>query len=223
MNAEPHQSRATAATFVQGHRSRIPGFPAPVGLYDPRFEHDSCGVGMVVHMKGKASHKIIEMGLEMLENMNHRGITCGCEENSGDGAGVMASLPDKFFRKEATKWGFKLPKAGEYGVAMCFLPKDLVARQESEQILEERVVKSYGMTVLGWRDVPTNENFVGPTPKTMEPRIRQCFIGMGEAFYNRRDFNRRKCLSRSQQHFPRAKLSLEMSPRPRRKFSTSPA
>ena len=170
--------------FVQGFRPDRSGLPAPIGLYDPRYEHDACGVGMVVHMKGKASHKIIQMGLEMLENMNHRG-ACGCEENSGDGAGIMASMPDKFFRKEAAKWGFKLPKAGEYGVAMCFLPKDLVARQEAERVLES-VVKSYGMTVLGWRDVPTNENFVGPTPKTVEPRIRQCFIGMGETFYNRK-------------------------------------
>ena len=180
--------------FVQGFRPDRSGLPAPIGLYDPSYEHDACGVGMVVHMKGKASHRIIDMGLEMLENMNHRG-ACGCEENSGDGAGIMASLPDKFFRKEAAKWGFKLPKAGEYGVAMCFLPKDLVARQEAEHVLES-VVKSYGMTVLGWRDVPTNENFVGPTPKTVEPRIRQCFIGMGETFYNRKDFNRRMYLVR---------------------------
>ncbi|HEX3355612.1 MAG TPA: glutamate synthase large subunit [Tepidisphaeraceae bacterium] len=187
MSAEPPQ-------FVQNFRPDRSGLPAPVGLYDPRYEHDACGVGMVVHMKGKASHRIIDMGLEMLENMNHRG-ACGCEENSGDGAGIMASLPDKFFRKEAAKWGFKLPKAGEYGVAMCFLPKDLVARQESERVLES-VIKSYGMTVLGWRDVPTNDKFVGPTPKTMEPRIRQCFIGMGDTFYNRRDFNRRMYLVR---------------------------
>jgi glutamate synthase domain-containing protein 2/glutamate synthase domain-containing protein 1/glutamate synthase domain-containing protein 3 len=170
------------------------GLPAPQGLYDPRFEHDACGVGFICNIKGKASNRIVSQALEMLENMNHRG-ACGCETDSGDGAGIMLSLPDKFFRREASKWGFKLPKAGEYGIAMCFLPKDLVARQEGERVLEG-VVRSYGMTVLGWRDVPTNENFVGPTPKSVEPRIRQCFIGMGETFYNRADFNRRMYLVR---------------------------
>jgi glutamate synthase domain-containing protein 2/glutamate synthase domain-containing protein 1/glutamate synthase domain-containing protein 3 len=130
----------------------------------------------------------------MLERMNHRG-ACGCEENSGDGAGIMVATPDKFFRREGLKWGFKLPKAGEYGVAMCFLPKDLIARQECERILENNV-RAFGMVVLGWRDVPTNENFVGPTPRMTEPKIRQCFIGMGETFYNRKDFNRRMYLLR---------------------------
>src|SRR5438309_5597264 len=110
----------------------------PVGLYDPRFEHDSCGVGFICHIKGKAHNKIVSQALEMLENMNHRG-ACGCEIDSGDGAGIMASLPDKFFRRESMKWGFKLPKYGEYGVAMCFLPKDLIARQEGERILESVV------------------------------------------------------------------------------------
>ncbi|HEY1628528.1 MAG TPA: hypothetical protein VGF52_01645, partial [Tepidisphaeraceae bacterium] len=173
----------------QPRRPRIPGLPAPQGLYHPAFEHDACGVGFLCNIKGKASNRIIAQGLEMLENMNHRG-ACGCESDSGDGAGIMVATPDKFFRREAVKWGFKLPKFGEYGVAMCFLPKDLVARQECERILET-TARGYGMTVLGWRDVPTNENFVGPTPKRTEPKIRQCFIGMGETFYNRKDFNRR--------------------------------
>src|SRR5689334_672874 len=95
---EPHQRLRSVA-----------GLPAPQGLYEPRFEHDACGVGFICHMKGKASQKIVSSALEMLENMNHRG-ACGCEVNSGDGAGIMASLPDKFFRKESMKWGFKLPK-----------------------------------------------------------------------------------------------------------------
>src|SRR5438093_11828982 len=81
------------------------GLPAPQGLYDPRFEHDSCGVGFVCHVKGKANHKIVDQALEMLENMVHRG-ACGCETDSGDGAGIMLSMPDKFFRREAMKWGF---------------------------------------------------------------------------------------------------------------------
>ncbi|HEY7090834.1 MAG TPA: glutamate synthase large subunit, partial [Tepidisphaeraceae bacterium] len=152
------------------------------------------GVGFLCNIKGKGSNKLVLQALEMLENMNHRG-ACGCEPDSGDGAGILMATPDKFFKREAKKWGFKLPKAGEYGVAMCFLPKDLVARQESERVLEN-TVRRYGMVVLGWRDVPTNENFVGPTPRSMEPKIRQCFIGMGETFYNRKDFNRRMYLVR---------------------------
>src|SRR6266576_2130790 len=124
MSAEPHQ-------FVQAFRPDRSGLPAPIGLYDPRYEHDACGVGMIVHMKGKASHKIIEMGLEMLENMNHRG-ACGCEENSGDGAGVLVKMPDKFFRKEAKKLGITLPKAGDYAVGMIFLPQDRAARLKCE-------------------------------------------------------------------------------------------
>ena len=173
---------------------RFSGLPAPIGLYHPQYEHDSCGVGFICHIRGKASHRIVNDALQMLENMEHRG-ACGCESDSGDGAGIMVSMPDKFFRKEAVKWGFKLPKAGEYAVAMCMLPKDLVAREEGQRILET-TAQSYGMKVLGWRDVPTNEAFVGPTPKTVEPRMRQCFIGMDEKFYNRGDFNRRLYLVR---------------------------
>src|SRR5262245_16132793 len=167
----------------------ITHLPKQQGLYHPAFEHDACGVGFLCHIKGKASNKIVLQALEMLENMNHRG-ACGCEPDSGDGAGILVATPDKFFRREARRLGFKLPKAGEYGVAMCFLPKDLIAREECEGILENSV-RSFGMTILGWRDVPTDNRHVGPTPRSMEPKVRQCFIGMGETFYNRADFNRR--------------------------------
>ncbi|HVT91073.1 MAG TPA: glutamate synthase large subunit [Tepidisphaeraceae bacterium] len=176
------------------HQWTSHGLPPPQGLYHPAFEHDSCGVGFLCQIKGKSSNKIVLQALEMLERMNHRG-ACGCEANSGDGAGIMVATPDKFFRREARRLGFKLPKAGEYGVGMCFLPKDLVAREECERVLED-IVRSYGMTVLGWRDVPTNGKFIGPTPTRTEPRIRQCFVGMGDTFYNRADFNRRMYLVR---------------------------
>ncbi|MCS7034340.1 MAG: glutamate synthase-related protein, partial [Phycisphaerae bacterium] len=172
----------------------VQGLPPPQGLYLPQFERDSCGVGFICHIRGKASHRIVSDALQMLENMNHRG-ACGCEPDSGDGAGIMVSMPDKFFRKEASKWGFKLPRPGEYAVAMCMLPKDLVAREEGQRILEQ-TASSYGMKVLGWRDVPTNEIHVGPTPRTLEPRIRQCFLAPTETFYNRADFNRRLYLVR---------------------------
>ncbi len=168
--------------------------PPPQGLYDPAFEHDSCGVGFIAHIKGKASNPIVLRALEMLENMNHRG-ACGCEPDSGDGAGIMVATPDKFFRRKAGELGFKLPKPGDYAVAMLFLPKDLVSRRACEALFE-RIVREYDMRVLGWRDVPTNNQFVGNTPKLTEPRIRQAFVAMAETFYNRADFNHRLYLVR---------------------------
>src|SRR5688572_13997753 len=135
--------------------------PPAQGLYDPAFEHDSCGVGFICHMKGKASNKIITDALQMLENMNHRG-ACGCEVNSGDGAGILVRTPDKFFRKEAAKVNIKLPKLGEYAVAMVFMTRNAEEQAECKRIFED-VVQQYGMVVLGWRDVPTDNSMIGPT------------------------------------------------------------
>jgi glutamate synthase domain-containing protein 2/glutamate synthase domain-containing protein 1/glutamate synthase domain-containing protein 3 len=163
-------------------------------LYDPRFEHDACGVGFICQMKGKASHQLVSDALQMLENMNHRG-ACGCEENSGDGAGLLVRMPDKFMRKAAKKQGINLPKLGEYAVGMVFLPKERAARLKCEQTLE-KVVRDYDMRVLGWRDVPVDHKHVGPTPRKVEPTIRQIFVGMDETFYQRSDFDRRLYLVR---------------------------
>jgi glutamate synthase (NADPH/NADH) large chain len=179
---------------IVSERTRMHGLPPAQGLYDPQFEKDSCGVGFIAHLKGKASNSIVLRAMEMLENMNHRG-GCGCEPDSGDGAGIMVGTPDKFFRRKAGELGFKLPKLGEYAVGMVFLPRDLVSRRECEAVLE-KIIRDYGMVVLGWRDVPVNGEFVGPTPRKSEPRIRQLFVGMGETFYNRQDFNRRLYLVR---------------------------
>jgi glutamate synthase domain-containing protein 2/glutamate synthase domain-containing protein 1/glutamate synthase domain-containing protein 3 len=181
------------------------GFPQPEGLYNPDYEHDSCGVGFICHIKGKASNKIVSDALLMLENMNHRG-ACGCEPDSGDGAGIMVRTPDKFFRKEAGRLGIKLPPERQYGVAMIFLPQEMVSRHQCEQLFE-KVVRDYGMVVLGWRDVPVDTSVVGPTPRRTEPRIRQCFVGMGETFFNRADFDRRLYLVRQ-----RAENTIEFSP-----------
>ena len=145
-------------------------------------------------MKGHSSNKIVSDALLMLENMNHRG-ACGCEPDSGDGAGIMVKMPHEFFQKRCKKLGISLPQPGQYGVGMMFLPKDLVARRECEQVFE-KVVRDYGMVVLGWRDVPVNSAGVGPTPRQTEPKIRQVFVGMGESFYNRMDFDRRLYLVR---------------------------
>ncbi len=123
------------------------GLPPAQGLYDPQFERDSCGVGFICHIKGTPSHKIVSDALLMLENMNHRG-ACGCEEDSGDGAGILVRTPDAFLRKECRKLGIALPPAGQYACGMIFLPQDMVQRDECERIVEQ-VISDYGMTVLG--------------------------------------------------------------------------
>ncbi|MFZ4693861.1 MAG: glutamate synthase large subunit [Verrucomicrobiia bacterium] len=172
----------------------IAGFPPAQGLYDPRFERDACGVGFVCDIKGRPSQNVLLMALEMLENMKHRG-ACGCEPDSGDGAGIMVNLPDRFMRGECEKLRIKLPPAGQYAVGMVFLPTDVAARYACEKLFE-KVVADYGMETLGWRDVPVNNRCLGHTPRTCEPKIRQVFVGMGESFFNRRDFERRLYLVR---------------------------
>jgi len=169
-------------------------YPPAQGLYDPQFERDSCGVGFICQMKGIASHQLVSDALQMLENMNHRG-ACGCEEDSGDGAGILVKMPDKFFRKEAKKLGITLPKAGDYAVGMVFMPQERAARLKCERAME-KIIRENAMVVLGWRDVPVDHNFVGPTPRKLEPVIRQVFVTMGETFYQRSDFDRRLYLVR---------------------------
>jgi glutamate synthase domain-containing protein 2/glutamate synthase domain-containing protein 1/glutamate synthase domain-containing protein 3 len=170
------------------------GLPPPQGLYHPSFEHDACGVGFICHIKGKASHQIVSDALLMLENMSHRG-ACGCEQDSGDGAGILVHTPDAFFRRECKKLKITLPEPGQYGVGMVFLPQDMVERRTCERIMEQ-VAKDNGMKVLGWRDVPVDRRFVGPTPRAVEPRIRQMFVSAGETFFNKKEFDRRLYLVR---------------------------
>jgi glutamate synthase domain-containing protein 2/glutamate synthase domain-containing protein 1/formylmethanofuran dehydrogenase subunit C len=145
-------------------------------------------------MKGKASHAIVSDALEMLENMNHRG-ACGCEENSGDGAGIMVKVPDSYLRGKCQDLGFSLPAPGEYGVGVIFVPQDAALRQACEREFE-KVVTEYGLKIFGWRDVPVDGREVGPTPKRSEPKVRHVFVGMGSGFFSRADFERRLYLVR---------------------------
>ncbi|MDB5289397.1 MAG: gltB 2 [Phycisphaerales bacterium] len=170
------------------------GFPPAQGLYDPRHEHDACGVGFVCHIKGQPSHEIVSNALQMLENMNHRG-GCGCESDSGDGAGILVRIPDPFLRAKCKELGITLPKAGQYAVGTLFFNKNEDARRKCEAVFE-KVAREYGMVVLGWRDVPVDSRHVGPTPRKTEPAIRQVFVGMGENFFNKTDFERRLYLVR---------------------------
>ena len=151
------------------------GLPAKQGLYDPQFEHEACGVGFVVNIKGRKSHDIIRQALEVLLNLDHRG-ACGCEANTGDGAGITIQPPHNFFKLIAKEARVKLPGPGEYGVGMLFLPQDLTQRLECEKIFAS-IVAEEGQRLLGWRTIPTNNNSLGATARNAEPFMRQVFIG----------------------------------------------
>lgn len=148
------------------------------GLYDPANEHDACGVGFVAHIKGKKSHSIVEQGLLILKNLDHRGAV-GADPLMGDGAGVLIQIPDLYYREDMATQGISLPPPGEYGVGMIFLPKEHASRLACEQEIE-RAVRAEGQVVLGWRDVPVDgEMPMSPTVREKEPVIRQIFIGRG--------------------------------------------
>ncbi|HRF88741.1 MAG TPA: glutamate synthase subunit alpha, partial [Pseudomonadales bacterium] len=150
------------------------------GLYNPSNEHDACGIGFVAHIKGQKSHSIIEQGLQILENLEHRGAV-GSDPLMGDGAGILIQIPDQFYREEMAKQGVNLPPAGEYGVGMVFLPKESASRIACEQEIE-RAVRNEGQVILGWRDVPVDLAMpMSPTVRAKEPVIRQIFIGHSQS------------------------------------------
>jgi glutamate synthase (ferredoxin) len=148
--------------------------PKKQGLYDPFFEHDACGVGFVVDMKGRKSHQILRQAIQVLENLDHRG-AAGSEPNTGDGAGVLMQIPHAFFQEACKKARIALPGAGEYGVGIVFLPKNQTKRRRLEERFQQ-IVQSEGQTFLGWRTVPTDNSSLGETAKGSEPYMRQAFI-----------------------------------------------
>ncbi|MBI4606156.1 MAG: glutamate synthase large subunit, partial [Planctomycetes bacterium] len=153
------------------------GFPEKQGLYDPAFEHESCGVGFVVDVKGRKSNAIVRKALTTLLNLSHRG-ACGCEANTGDGAGILLQIPHAFFQKEAAKLAIELPAPGSYSVGNVFLPREPAARLACERVFE-RVVEKEGHRFLGWRTVPVDNSSLGETARRAEPVIRQAFIANG--------------------------------------------
>src|SRR2546422_1089590 len=165
------------------------GLPAKQGLYDPLFEHESCGVGFVVNIKGRKSHAIIQQALEVLLNLDHRG-ACGCEANTGDGAGILIQPPHRFLKLAAKEARVKLPGPGEYGVGMLFLPQDSAQRLECEKIFAD-IVTEEGQRLLGWRTVPTNNNSLGATARNAEPFMRQVFIGRSSKLADDMAFERK--------------------------------
>jgi glutamate synthase (NADPH/NADH) large chain len=145
-----------------------------LGLYRPEFEHDACGIGFVANLKGNKNHQIVSDALTILENMEHRG-ACGCEDNTGDGAGILIQTPHEFFFEECLKLGVHLPPFGKYGVGTIFFPREIRLREECRDIFH-RTAEKLGLEVLTWRKIPVNPEGIGPTALSVEPEMEQVFI-----------------------------------------------
>ncbi|MBX3335194.1 MAG: glutamate synthase large subunit [Nitrospira sp.] len=170
-----------------------PGFPSQQGLYDPRHEKDSCGIGFVVNIKGKKSHDIVRQGLQVLENLTHRGAQ-GADPCTGDGAGILLQVPHTFFKRVAGDAGVPLPELGEYGVGQLFLPPNAESRRLCEKLFAE-IIGEEGLRLLGWRDVPVKSDSIGPQARKTEPFMRQIFIArdaLNEAQFERKLYVTRK-------------------------------
>jgi len=165
------------------------------GLYHPSFERDSCGIGFVANIKGNKSHQIISDALTILEHMEHRG-ACGCEINTGDGAGIMIQTPHEFFFDECIRLGFHLPAYGKYGVGMIFFPRDIMLKEECRDIFN-RASEKLGLEVLGYRKVPVNPDGIGPTALSVEPDIEQVFIASPDHFNDPEEFERKLFILRN--------------------------
>src|SRR5580692_8964675 len=156
------------------HKMKTHGLPPKQGLYDPQFEHDSCGVGFVVNVKGRKSHEIIRQAITILLNLDHRG-ACGCESNTGDGAGILMQMPHAFLKRVCADNKIELPAEGQYGAGIVYLPPEPAERHECEEIFG-KIVAEEGQHVIGWRNLPTDNSTLGETAKASEPFMRQVFI-----------------------------------------------
>ena len=150
------------------------GIPEAQGLYRPEQEHDACGLGFVANIEGHKSHDIVLKGIKILVNHTHRG-ACGCDPETGDGAGILIQIPHEFFERECAKLGFTLPPPGEYGVGMMFLPVEQHDRMLAKGIVEQ-TAKKLGLSVLGWRDTPIDGNTIGRVARNSQPYIEQIFV-----------------------------------------------
>ena len=163
--------------------------PKAQGLYSPAYEHDSCGVGFIVHLKGNRSHQIVDDGLTALEHLNHRGAS-GSEPNTGDGAGILIQVPHEFFRRECAALNIRLPEAGQYGVGMLFGSQDERANRQA-MALFTAIVEEEGQHLLGWRHVPTNNSSVGASALAVEPSMHHVFIARGAGLADDDAFERK--------------------------------
>jgi glutamate synthase (NADPH/NADH) large chain len=171
-----------------------PALPPAQGLYDPRREHDSCGVGFIADMSNRKSHEIVTKGLQILLNLDHRGAV-GADPKLGDGCGILVQIPHRFFADEMGKAGVTLPEPRQYGIGQFFMPRDAAARAEIRAIVE-RVVEEEGLTFLGWRDVPVDNADLGEAVKAVEPVHNQVFVGRGVGVRDDDDFERRLYVAR---------------------------
>ncbi|MGO4388185.1 glutamate synthase large subunit [Microvirga sp. 2YAF29] len=184
----------TAAKTDKVRFVRDPGLPVAQGLYDPSNEQDSCGVGFIADMKNRKTHEIVEQGLSILHNLDHRGAV-GADPKMGDGCGILVQIPHKFFAAECAKVGIWLPEEGQYGVGHLFMPRD----KEGFDLVEGIVTKAItdeGLQVLGWREVPVDSSDLGESVKATEPQHRQIFIGKGKGMDDQETFERRLFLAR---------------------------
>ena len=168
--------------------------PPKQGLYDPQFEHDACGVGFVVDIAGRKSNEIVRRSLQVLVNLQHRGAK-GCEENTGDGAGILIQIPHDFLKAECKKLGFNLPAPGYYGVGMVCMPRDNHTQRWCKEMVEGAATRA-GQKVLGWRDVPTNNSPIGDSAKAVEPVFKQVFVERNSYLRTADDFERKLYLIR---------------------------
>ncbi|MEO8172309.1 MAG: glutamate synthase large subunit [Sediminibacterium sp.] len=165
------------------------------GLYDPSFEHDACGIGFVANIKGNKSHQHIADALTVLENMEHRG-ACGCEVNTGDGAGIMLQVPHEFFFDECLKLGVHLPAYGKYGVGVVFFPKEIRLREECRDIFN-RSAEKLGLEILAYRKVPVNKEGIGLTALSVEPCMEHVFVACPDHITNPDEFERKLFILRN--------------------------
>src|SRR5215470_1999462 len=194
----------------------VSGPPPAQGLYDPSHEHDACGVGFVVDIRGRASHTIVQRALSVLINLLHRG-ACGCEANTGDGAGILVQIPDKFLRRECLRLGISLPPVTEYGCGFVFLPRDPEQRDIVRALLHS-IVEEEGQRLLGWREVPTDDHLIGASALSVEPHIMQVLIGRGPAVRDHAQFERKLYVIRKL--FEKAVVALDI---PENKYAYLPS
>ncbi|MCB1509175.1 MAG: glutamate synthase subunit alpha, partial [Hyphomicrobiaceae bacterium] len=188
------QIESNAALPDMGPAKRTTARPAPkgpVGLYDPKNEHDACGVGFIANMKGVKSHQIVRDGLFMLNNLTHRGAV-GADPLMGDGAGILVQIPDRLFREEMAAQGVELPAPGQYAVGHLFMPADAQLRAHIEELIVQ-VAAAEGLNVLGFRDVPVDNSSLSKAPHIAEsePVHRQVFVNRPQGISDEDDYERR--------------------------------
>ena len=167
----------------------------PAGLYNPAYEHDACGIGFVANIKGNKNHQTIADALTVLENMEHRG-ACGCENNSGDGAGILIQTPHEFFFDECLKMGVHLPAFGKYGVGVIFFPREIRLRETCREIFN-RSAEKLGLDIITYRKVPVNTADIGVTALSVEPEMEQVFIACPDTIHDADAFERKLFILRN--------------------------